>query len=273
MAVKFIQNISCLKFIIYCVRDDLRIDCKIGMEQFKIPYHLYNYWKAFIICICFCGILTSLLFLRKLKLVGLANNYIWSIFYEKQKIKNGEISGYLLIGDYPHLSINYPDSNKYNYSLNYIDAEVYNKKIVQTKFLMHNAQIIKDEKVLISDETFYVNLDYNFGGIILPDKFKLYFEDNIFSDKNLCHKDNVTLIFKDTFYYCNNDENTINYLKNTFPIIKLENKLLNSSFVINVNNLLYIKDNYIYILLIFEETNHWTLGIPFLKEYQFSINY
>ena len=211
-------------------------------------------------------------FLRKLKLVGLANNYIWSIFYEKQKIKNGEISGYLLIGDYPHLSINYPDSNKYNYSLNYIDAEVYNKKIVQTKFLMHNAQIIKDEKVLISDETFYVNLDYNFGGIILPDKFKLYFEDNIFSDKNLCHKDNLTRIFKDTFYYCNNDENTINYLKNTFPIIKLENKLLNSSFVINVNNLLYIKDNYIYILLIFEETNHWTLGIPFLKEYQFSIN-
>jgi hypothetical protein len=211
-------------------------------------------------------------FLRKLKLVGLANNYIWSIFYKKERIINGEISGYLLLGDYPHLSINFPDSNKYNYSLNSIDAEVYNQKIIQTKFLMHNAQIIKDENILIEDEAFYVNLDYNFGGIILPDKFRLYFEENIFMNKDLCYKSKVSRIFKDIFYYCNNDDNTINYLKRIFPIIKLENKLLNSSFIININNLLNIKGNYIYVLLIFEETNYWTLGIPFLKEYQFSIN-
>ena len=80
VAVKFIQNISCLKFIIYCVRDDLRIDCKIGMEQFKIPYHLYNYWKAFIICICFCGILTSLLFLRKLIVVDEEKKLLFALW-------------------------------------------------------------------------------------------------------------------------------------------------------------------------------------------------
>ena len=53
-------------------------------------------------------------FLRELKLNFLANNYIWSIFYEQPQIKYGEISGYILIGDYPHLSINYPDKSKYN---------------------------------------------------------------------------------------------------------------------------------------------------------------
>ena len=35
-----------------------------------------------------------------------------------------------------------------------------------------------------------------------------------------------------------------------------------------------IKDNYVFILLLFDErsNNDWTLGIPFLKKYQFSVN-
>jgi hypothetical protein len=38
--------------------------------------------------------------------------------------------------------------------------------------------------------------------------------------------------------------------------------------------LLYTKGNHVYILLIFEENdnNDWNLGIPFLQQYQFSIN-
>ena len=62
-------------------------------------------------------------------------------------------------------------------------------------------------------------------------------------------------------------------MKNYFPKIKLDSKILNNSFIINIDNLLYIKGSYIYILLIFEENSEdWTLGIPFLQEYQFSIN-
>ena len=52
--------------------------------------------------------------------------------------------------------------------MNSIEAEVYNKKIIETKFLMHNAQIIKDEHILINiEESFFVNLDYNFGTLLV----------------------------------------------------------------------------------------------------------
>ena len=213
-------------------------------------------------------------FLRKLKINGLINNYIWSIFYDEHQVNDGKINGYLLIGDYPHLSINYPDNKKYNYSLNSIEAEVYNKKIIQTKFFMDNIKIINNEDVILYIiESVFVRLDYNFGGIIAPKKLGLFFEENIFNNLEFCHKDTLNRISTNTFYYCDKNENNINQIKKIFPIIKFENKILNSSFVINVDNLLFIDDNYIYLLLIFDENiDYWTLGIPFLREYQFSIN-
>ena len=196
-------------------------------------------------------------FLRKIKLSGLGNNYIWSVFYDEITNNITNIKGYLLIGDYPHLSINYPNNDKYNYSLNSIDAVVYNKKIIQTKFLMQNVQIIKNENVLLNyNENFYVNIDYNFGGIAAPEQFKIYFEENIFNNYNFCHKDNVSIISK-----------------KIFPIIKMENKILNQSFIIDIKDLLYIEGDYVFILLIFQnDIDEWKLGIPFVQKYQFSIN-
>ena len=173
-------------------------------------------------------------FLRKLKINGLINNYIWSIFYDEHQVNDGKINGYLLIGDYPHLSINYPDNNKYNYSLNSIEAEVYNKKIIQTKFFMDNIKIINNEDVILYIiESVFVRLDYNFGGIIAPKKFGLFFEENIFNNLEFCHKDTLNRISTNTFYYCDKNENNINQIKKIFPIIKFENKILNSSFLVN----------------------------------------
>ena len=213
-------------------------------------------------------------FLRKIKLSGLGNNYIWSVFYDEITNNITNIKGYLLIGDYPHLSINYPNNDKYNYSLNSIDAVVYNKKIIQTKFLMQNVQIIKNENVLLNyNENFYVNIDYNFGGIAAPEQFKIYFDENIFNNYNFCHKDNVSIISTYAFYYCDNNENVINNLKKIFPIIKMENKILNQSFIIDIKDLLYIEGDYVFILLIFQnDIDEWKLGIPFVQKYQFSIN-
>ena len=213
-------------------------------------------------------------FLRKIKLNRLANNYIWTIFYDYTQIKYGEIIGYILIGDYPHLSINYPDENIYNFSLYSIDAEIYNKKIIETKFMMHNAQIIKNENILVNiAESFFVTLDYNFGGIIAPEKMGLYFENNIFNNLKFCHKEVLSRISTNIFYYCDNSEENIKQIKKIFPKIKFVNKILNSSFIINIDDLLYIKENFVYLLLIFEEgSDQWTLGVPFLQKYPFSIN-
>ena len=100
---------------------------------------------------------------------------------------------------------------------------------------MHNVQIIKNEKILINfEENYYVSLDYNFGGIVAPEKFKVYFEENVFNNLNLCHKDNLSIIMTYTYFYCENNEKVINNLKNLFPIIKMKNKILNDSFIINI---------------------------------------
>ena len=108
-------------------------------------------------------------FLRKLKIKNIANNYIWSVFYEN----NYNYNGYLLIGEYPHLSINFPNDNKYNYSLNSIDAIIYDNKIVETKFRMNKVQILYEDKIEENyDDIFIVELDYNFGGILAPGKLK-----------------------------------------------------------------------------------------------------
>ena len=216
-------------------------------------------------------------FLAKLKLKGLINNYIWSIFYCNDA--NQTLGGYILVGDYPLIYDNYSINNDLNYSLNSIEAEIYDK-IVQTKFTMDNAfafyenekNIIKE--INIGNNIINVRLDYDFGGILAPIEIMNYLDEKIFKNNNLCYKEEVLRITKNIFYYCQNNNNMVNKLKKSFPIIKFENKILNSSFYINIDDLIVRKDRYIYILLIFEEKieSNWVLGIPFLKKYQFSIN-
>ncbi len=218
-------------------------------------------------------------FLRKLKLKGLINNYIWSIYYNnKYSDKYRNTDGYILIGDYPHLSDDFIMEKDSNYSLNSIEAKIYNK-IVETSFIMDNIYIYNgnDNNIInevdFGGEKINIKLDYIFGGILAPEQFRIYLENKIFNN-NFCYKETVDRISKNIFYYCQNNQNTIDKLKKSFPIIKFESKILNSSFKIDIDDLMLIKDNYIFILLIFEERsdNDWTLGIPFLKKYQFSVN-
>ena len=218
-------------------------------------------------------------FLRKLKLKGLINNYIWSIYYNnKYSDKYRNTDGYILIGDYPHLSDDFIMEKDSNYSLNSIEAKIYNK-IVETSFIMDNIYIYNgnDNNIInevdFGGEKINIKLGYIFGGILAPEQFRIYLENKIFNN-NFCYKETVDRISKNIFYYCQNNQNTIDKLKKSFPIIKFESKILNSSFKIDIDDLMLIKDNYIFILLIFEERsdNDWTLGIPFLKKYQFSVN-
>ena len=100
-----------------------------------------------------------------------------------------------------------------------------------------------------------------------------YLDEKIFNN-NFCHKEIVSRISKNFFYHCDYDKNKINKLKKLFPIIKFQNKILNNSFFITIDDLIYIRDNHLYFLIIFEEgiKSDWVLGIPFLKKYNFSIN-
>ena len=209
-------------------------------------------------------------FLRKLKIKNLINSYIWNVYYNDN---DTNIDGYISIGDYPHVCDNYT----FNYSINSIEAKIYNK-IIDTKFIMDNViAFIDNEKNKINEDLGYgvinVRLDYNFGGILAPEYLMKYLDEKIFNN-NFCCKEIVSRISQNFFYHCDYDKNKINQIKKLFPIIKFENKILNNSFFITVDDLMYIRDNHLYFLITFEEgkKSDWVLGIPFLKKYNFSIN-
>ena len=129
-------------------------------------------------------------FLRKLKIKGLINNYIWSIFFNTSFIdKKGKYDGYILIGDYPHLSNEFLMEENYNYSLNSIEAKIY-ERIVETAYTMDNIFIYNDNENNIIKElnfennTINVKLDYNFGGILAPKLLRIYLDKKIFNNNN-----------------------------------------------------------------------------------------
>ena len=87
-----------------------------------------------------------------------------------------------------------------------------------------------------------INID---NAIIYQDKFvkKYFFEDEL----------NTTT--KTYFYYCKNEEIILDEIKQDFPNTKFHSKDLNYNFDLNIEDLLYIKDAYIYFLMFFVNDN------------------
>ena len=73
------------------------------------------------------------------------------------------------------------------------------------------------------------------------------------------------------FYYCKNEKSVIKKIKAKIPTIIFYQDHLKYNFTINVNDLIYEKDDYIYFLIFYttSQKNKWTLGRPFLKKYPF----
>ena len=214
-------------------------------------------------------------FLAKIKNIGLGDNYSWTIIYNNKK---EGYDGYLLLGDYLHninnkdIFINnqkiYEDSlySIYSYSYeNIIKRGFYMDELTILK-LNGKVENIKDKKYL------YVELDYNFGGIVGPNYIEFYLDNTIFPKDNICKKNKFLLESKVYFfYYCKNDNSIIQKIKNNFPKISFVNIQFNYNFTIDPNDLFIEKNEYVYCLMVFSlnENNGWKLGRPFLQKYQF----
>ena len=196
-------------------------------------------------------------FIEALKINEIINNYIYSIVYVNDE------EGFLLIGEYPH-------------KINLIN-NIYDKYSV---FKEENLFWVHSE---ISKNNFYYTLlfdkiSYGSGEIYQAQReARISIEINYILSTPQYYK-----LFKDIFgrkcgpfsfendlqgFRCSKDINI-----ELTPEIKFYNKELNTTFILDYNDLYMEKDNYLYFLVVnyFDyEPGYWILGKPFLKKYLF----
>ena len=76
------------------------------------------------------------------------------------------------------------------------------------------------------------------------------------------------------FYYCKKERSVINKIKDKIPTIIFVQEHLRYNFTMNINELIYEKNDYVFFLLFSSSSqkNKWILGKPFLKKYPLVFN-
>ena len=194
-------------------------------------------------------------FIHLLKNEKIINSFYWSILY----INNNE--GYLYIGGLPHEFDNNYDSYylrntnpdiKLNDGLWYLNFD---------KMTFGNFSLVRNNRFELKIESGFIYGNYEILYLIENNFFKEYIE------KKICFKNLSSYEEEDSFnfFYCNQ----LTIIKN-FPEIKLFQRNLNITFILNYEDLFEKIGNNFYLLIVFsrQNLNNWVLGKPFFKKYQ-----
>ena len=226
-------------------------------------------------------------FLRKMKVLGLINEFYWSVFYNSKDYENKE--GFLLIGSLPHtLNTNLGYYKKEYFDsdyLKYIDADIwvdYIQHIIRFDEAYAFEGTNKEKKIseiefpVTNKRLSTIELNYNIGGIQAPYIFFPYFEKFFeeYISKGECFSDTFSLPKRKYYFYCKNDKNLITKIKQKFPGFNFKSVGLYFNFSLIGDDLFFEKNNYVYLLMFFDSAlgNSWIMGRPFLQKYQFFIN-
>ena len=243
--------------------------------------------------------------LKLLKEKNINNYSVWSIHFSKEGNIIGD-EGYLLLGEYPHnISYNLGFYDNYEFDKDNLrtlydlsNQKVMNYEIQMTEIYFYDTEDKKDKtdqkyfnnlkkdeflkEIIIPEVSVYyiTKFDYNFGGILIPEYFNLYLQNKIFDSyikSQNCFTETINvdkIVFNCKFFYCKKEKKIINSIKDKIPTILFNQQHLKYNFTINVNDIIYSDDNYVYFLLFYStsQKNKWTLGKPFLKKYPFLFN-
>jgi hypothetical protein len=239
--------------------------------------------------------------LISLKQNNLIDKLIWSIYFNKKEYTDNE-EGFLLIGDFPH-DINFNlgiydkfefneksfktiydhSSNRFmNYEIKMNDIFFYNKsdKLKNEQIFFNNLNkddLSKDIIIPQVSISLIAHLDYNFGGISIPEYFKEYLENEVFSTflkSNDCYKKTLYASGSYEYIYCKKEKSIVNKIKEKIPTIIFYQEYLRYNFTINIEDLMLEKDNVIFFLMFYStlNKNKWVFGRPFFKKYPFVFN-
>jgi len=240
--------------------------------------------------------------LRILRENNINDNYLWSIHFNKNG-NDAEDEGYLLLGEFPHdlkNSIGIYDTyefNKENYKtlFDISNSKTMNNEIQMSNIFFYNVKGKKDSTkqkkfndlqdedlfkgIIIPQVTlsYVTKFDFNLGGIIIPEFFSAYLKQNVFDSfvkEGKCFSDSIFSGFSLNYYYCKKEKSVINKIKDKIPTIIFSQEHLIYNFTLNVDELIYEKNDYVFFLLFTSggQKNKWTLGKPFLKKYPLVFN-
>ena len=240
--------------------------------------------------------------LRALYQNKINNNYLWSIHFNKKGNQLGD-EGHILIGEFPHDlkdSIGIYDTyefDKDNYKSLYdiSNSKAMNNEIQMSNIYFYNVKDKKDSSnqknfnnlqkdILLKDInipqvtlSFVTKFDYNLGGLIIPEYFNSYIKQKVFDsyiNQGKCFTESGFAGMSINYYYCKNEKSVIKDIKNKIPTIIFNQEHLRYNFTMNINELIYEKNDYVFFLLFNSgsQKNKWTLGKPFLKKYPLVFN-
>ena len=256
--------------------------------SFYVPYEYYEAVSGGIGMklnadnqICEKTLLRNRTFFEQVKEKKLINKYDFSIFYESKEYKKEE-GAFLLMGDLPH---------EFNEDLGYYKKGNFDEKNIRNINMLNHVTKFEIDKIIgfygknqnniIEDFTSnfksfkIIELDYDNGGIQAPIYIKKFYEKAFEGYLgNLCFNETFTGFHKN-FIYCKKEiGEDINKIKEKFPGVIFQSNDLNSNFTIDVDDLFLENGDYIFCLIYFyKSADSWKMGKPFLKKYQFSLNF
>ena len=236
-------------FVLEKINNNLKYNCAIlslNLFRYNIDNNDYN-------------------FIIQLKKLGIINNSVWTIKYlkEKEKNKNPNLEGHLIIGDYPH--IYEKEKDKYNLlnqrsSLNDMNEKGWN--------LLFRNITINNDTILTHYMTGVISFSNSY--IIGTEEYKskisnIFFRQYI--EKNICFDDNTNSHY--FLYYCKKSEFSIDDI-NSFPDLNFFHAEFNFTFKFKGKDLFFENNKFYYFLIIFDIYDYktWTLGKIFLNKYQ-----
>ena len=200
-------------------------------------------------------------FIIELKKLGVIENHLWTIKYISNNTKDGNLEGYLIIGDYPHIY----EKDKFN-NLN-LRSCLNNMQKKGWNLEFRNITI--DNDIIL---THYLEgiISFSISYILGTEEYKSKIATNFFRDlmqKNICFEDNINSHY--FVYYCKKGDFNETTIKN-FPILNLFHAEFNFTFKFSGNDLFLEKNGFYYFLIIFDRYNYktWTFGKLFLNKYQ-----
>ena len=213
-------------------------------------------------------------FINNLKSLNIIDNYIWSIYYNTEKLKEDELNSLdnlldieqtLLIGDFPHEYKPHEFSKEqlyYAYTNTFLWSFKFKSIIIQESTIKHS---LHNSNCQINFNEFLIYAPYNYVTYV-----KNYFFD-YFISRNICH---IYLDEDADLIYCDKSKDfNINHLKE-FPKLYFEHNEFNYTFEFSYKDLFAEIDNK-YIFLIgnmINDVDDWFLGRIFFRKYQFVFN-
>ena len=210
-------------------------------------------------------------FLSILKKNNITDNYFWFFEFNSPKDENGK----LIIG----ATLDEIYGDKYDRDdLNYAKGNtgyIYNTINFDKIFIKNNSESID----LPKDKA---ELSYDINSIVASYDYKLYFQKiiNDLKIKQKCFNDTFEgcrdfLSSRDIFifYYCKNEPNVKDELKQIILPIQFYSNELNYTFEITYDDILKEDGEYIFIKILFQQWGRsWTFGKPFSLKYKFVFN-